>query len=152
MTVAPGNFIFIKPASVISKQDQTITFPAITTTDLSVGTIDFDGFATSDSGLSVTYSVHPNDIAKASFSGTTLTLLSAGDVTILANQAGDATYNAAPQVSRTLTITDTATANYTVIFKSDDNGTASPYTIAEEAGTKFNLWGVGSIPQSKGWL
>ena len=114
--------------SAASKSDQTITFPAITATDLSAGTITFDGFATSSSGLPVTYSVHANDTAKASFSGTTLTLISAGDVTIHADQAGNATYNAAPQVSRTLTITDNSSQSGGGDSSNGDTGTDAGYT------------------------
>jgi alpha-tubulin suppressor-like RCC1 family protein len=73
--------------------DQTITFPAISnkvTTD-TVGLA-----ATASSGLPVTFTTNGGP---ASISGTNLTFSGAGTVSIVASQAGNGSYNAAPSVT-----------------------------------------------------
>ncbi|MDX2197078.1 MAG: LamG-like jellyroll fold domain-containing protein [Cytophagales bacterium] len=80
----------------VVKQDQTITgmnpIPTIILTG-ATNTYTLTGMATS--GLLVSYSI----LGPVSVNGNILTLLSAGVVTVTAMQAGDANYNAAPDVS-----------------------------------------------------
>jgi mono/diheme cytochrome c family protein len=58
--------------------------------------------ATSTSGLSVSFASSTTGVCTVS--GTTLTLVSAGNCTIRANQAGNTGYAAAAQVSSTFTV------------------------------------------------
>ena len=58
--------------------------------------------ATATSGLPVTYTSSNTSIATVS--GSTLNIVGAGSVTITANQAGDATYAAAPSATQTLIV------------------------------------------------
>lgn len=95
----------------------TITFPAIS--DKSIG----DGFtltATASSNLPVSYSTVSD---KVSISGNTVTTLKAGRTVIKANQAGNASYIAASEVTRsfctkpakpTVTVTGTNTTSITL--------------------------------------
>ncbi len=79
---------------------QTITFNALSA--VTYGDAPLALTATASSGLAVTYiSSNP---AIASMAGNTVTFLSNGSVTITASQAGDASFNAAPNVQQTLTI------------------------------------------------
>ncbi|MBO9731417.1 MAG: gliding motility-associated C-terminal domain-containing protein, partial [Chitinophaga sp.] len=78
---------------------QTITFPAIT--NKTYGAAAFTLNATSTSGLPVTYSIVSGP---ATISGNTVTITGAGIVTIAANQAGNATYLPAMQVTQSFTI------------------------------------------------
>ena len=87
--------------SAAPKTDQTITFPAL-------ADVRFDQAApvpgaTASSGLAVTYSTSTPGTCSVT-SGGTITLLAVGDCTIAADQAGNATYNPAPQQSDTFTI------------------------------------------------
>jgi hypothetical protein len=66
--------------------------------------------ATSSSGLPVSFGASGN----CTVSGATVHLTAAGSCTITASQAGNATYNPAPDVPRTFTI---AQANQTITFK-----------------------------------
>jgi subtilisin family serine protease len=89
--------------------DQTISFgsaPSVSVNE--TGTVS----ATATSGLLVTYTSATTSVCTVS--GTTVTGISAGSCTILANQPGDSSYNAAPQVTQTLTI---AMANQTIRFR-----------------------------------
>jgi len=91
------------------KSNQTITFPVLA--NKTFGDASFNLIATANSGLSVSYT--SSDPTIASISGSTITLLKAGAVSITASQAGDATYNAATNVVQGLTINK---ANQTITF------------------------------------
>jgi len=83
-----------------SKQNQTITFTA--PTGKTYGDADFSLGATATSGLPVGYSSSTASVCTVT-SGT-LHIVSAGDCTITATQAGNASYNAAAPVERTFAI------------------------------------------------
>ena len=83
-----------------SKLGQTITFNALSS--VTYGSADIDPGATASSGLTVSYSSSNTSIATI-VSGK-IHPVAAGTVTIYADQAGNSTYNAAPQVSRELII------------------------------------------------
>ncbi|MFZ4771191.1 MAG: beta strand repeat-containing protein, partial [Ferruginibacter sp.] len=63
--------------------------------------------ANSSAGLAITYT--SSNVAVATISGNTVTIVGAGTTTITANQAGNDNYNAATQVTQTLTVTAVAT-------------------------------------------
>jgi hypothetical protein len=84
----------------VTKLPQTITFAVIP--DMKVGRT-FTLAATSNSGLAVQYTV--DDAVKASITGSTLTALQRGTVSITATQPGNATYLPAANVTRTVVIT-----------------------------------------------
>jgi hypothetical protein len=85
---------------VVVQKEQVISFAALA--DKKVNDTDFDLTATASSGLPVSYiSTNP---AVATVSGNTVTIVSAGTTTIVASQAGDATYKVAANVKQTLTV------------------------------------------------
>jgi hypothetical protein len=86
----------------IAKREQTITFP-------DPGNYDKDDppfplSATSSSGLAVTYTLDPGSASTCSLSGNMVTPLERGDCIVHADQAGDANYLAAPQVTSVIKI------------------------------------------------
>lgn len=80
--------------------NQTITFGALQ--NKTYGDDDFAPGATASSELTVTYSSSNTSVATI-VSGN-IRIIGAGTATIYADQAGDASYNPAPQVSQTLTV------------------------------------------------
>jgi hypothetical protein len=84
----------------VNKGEQTIEFPPIS--DKVYGDADFELTAASDSKLPVTYTSSNPSIA--SVTGNKVQILSAGQVTITANQPGSSLYLAAASQSQTLTI------------------------------------------------
>ena len=85
----------------ISKVSQTINFgtaPSITKGKGSTGTVK----ATATSSLTVTFK--SNTPLICSINGTTVKEIKAGTCTIVANQAGNVSYNAAPQVTQSFSI------------------------------------------------
>jgi hypothetical protein len=93
----------------IAKAPQTISFGALP--DVSFGAPDFNIFATSSSGLPVSFSV----AGSCTVSGPTVHITGAGSCSITASQAGNANVAAAPSVTRTFAI---AKASQTIAFAS----------------------------------
>ena len=90
----------------VTVQDQTIDFTLAAATNMSGGNLTLG--ATASSGLGVTYSI-TQGVGIASIVAGELVFAGGGDVTVAADQAGDAQYNAAPQVTQTVTVTDDVT-------------------------------------------
>ncbi len=82
------------------KKDQTITFNTLNA--VTYGHADFSLTATASSGLTVTYTSDNTNIA--TISGTTVHIVRAGICKITAHQAGNATYNAAPDKVQSLNV------------------------------------------------
>ncbi|MEN0036434.1 MAG: DUF4347 domain-containing protein [Cellvibrio sp.] len=157
-TVTATNAIGTSTASGASgsatpKADQTITFANPGSQNFGT-TPPLNG--TSTSGLTVTFSSSTTGVCTVS--GTTLTFVTAGSCTIDADQAGNASTNAAPTVSRTFTVnavvpgaptTVTATAGDTqadVAFTapaSNGGATITGYTVTSNPGG-FTGTGAGS--------
>ncbi|WP_462248510.1 Ig-like domain-containing protein [Ekhidna sp.] len=83
----------------VSKRDQLISFETIT--DKTFGDNAFSINATADSGLEVEFSVISGPVT---MSGSEVTIIGAGEVTVAADQQGDNVYNPASQVVRSFTI------------------------------------------------
>ena len=87
--------------SVIFDPNQTISFGAVPTLTLG-GTATV--VATASSGLPVTYSSTTPTVCTVDSSSGLVTDLTAGACIIAADQAGDVNFNAAPQVTQTITV------------------------------------------------
>ena len=104
----PGDAIYNPALSVsqtltvtaVTKQNQTITFPAISAKNITDP--DFDSGATASSGLAV--SLVSSNTAVATIVNGKIHILSAGKTIITASQSGDGTYNAAADMSQMLTV------------------------------------------------
>jgi hypothetical protein len=109
-----GNANYVAAPSVgqsltVTKAAQTITFTAPTAQ--TYGNSSFTLSATASSGLPVTFTSANTNVA--TISGNTVTIKGAGTVSITASQSGNANYNAATSVAKTLTV---AKASQTVSF------------------------------------
>jgi PKD repeat protein len=103
LTISDGsnNDVESKPDFiVVEKADQSISFEPLASK--AFGDADFELSATSSSGLAVSYA--SSDLSVATIDGSTVTLVGVGTTSITASQAGNDNYNAAPDVSQTLTI------------------------------------------------
>ena len=103
----------------VEKKDQLITGLA---SDSDPGVVDGTGTlsASADSGLDVT-AFGSSTAAVCAVSGNTVTYLIAGTCTVTADQAGDAEYNAAPQVDYSFTV-DPADQTITGLAANPDGG------------------------------
>jgi uncharacterized repeat protein (TIGR03803 family) len=94
---------------VAQKTDQTILFDVLPTKIF--GSPSFELAGKASSGLPVSYL--SSNIQVATISGTTVTIVGAGQTNITAKQNGDAAFNAASDVSRSLLVSK---ANQTITF------------------------------------
>ncbi len=90
-------------ATIVVKAPQTITFDAAPT-GVTVGAIGVSVSATATSTLDVAYSSTTPSICSVDGSSGALTLLAMGTCTIAADQAGNGTYEAAPQVTQNVAV------------------------------------------------
>ncbi len=101
----PGNSNYNAASAVqqtltVTKSSQSITFPVIA--PVTYGSADINPGATASSGLTVTYSSDNADVATVA--GGLIQIHGAGTAVITASQAGNANYDAAVNVQRTLTV------------------------------------------------
>jgi hypothetical protein len=112
-----------------SAQDQTISFPAIgaqvTTNTVALA-------ATASSGLAVTFAVESGPATISG--GTTLTFTNAGTVNIVASQAGNGSWNPAPDVTNTFAVTKAAAGVALTNLAQTYNGAARTVTATTEPG------------------
>ncbi|CAK0766524.1 exported hypothetical protein [Gammaproteobacteria bacterium] len=104
LTTENNSTTAISELTMSVKADQTIGAISLTPTALAVGgrvTLK----ATATSGLPVRFSSTTSSICTTGgTNGTTLTGIAAGTCTVIAKQAGNTSFNAAPQVTRNITI------------------------------------------------
>lgn len=111
----------------VNKASQTITFPDLPTGKI-FGNPPFQLNATASSNLTVTYVSMNTNVATVS--GDIVTIVGAGSAEIVASQTGNADYNAAVNVSRTLSV-GKATATFVVSPPPSTiyDGTPKPITV-----------------------
>ena len=117
-------------SSTATQASQTITFNALANQTLDNPPVTIS--AEASSGLAVGFSSLTS--AVCAVSGNTVTLVAAGTCTIRASQAGNANYSAAPNVSRSFTVTSVLQSQ-TITFGALSNQTfgAAPFTVSATA-------------------
>jgi hypothetical protein len=135
---------FIAPAPLLP---QSITFPAIADRQLSAAP--FTVTATASSGLAVNYSSLTPSVC-AAFGPGNIFMTTVGTCTIAANQPGNATYSAAPQVTRSFQITSPppAKSDQTITFNAlaDKAFGSAPFAITATATSGLPVSFAGSTP------
>jgi hypothetical protein len=141
--------------SIVIKKAQVITFAAVGS--VTYGTAPVTLSATASSGLAPVFSIVSGP---ATVSGTKLTITGAGTVQVAANQVGNGTYWAAPQVIQTITVSQEAqTIAFTLANQTYGvapltlNGTATSalavtYSVTGPAtlsGSKLTITGGGTV-------
>lgn len=116
----------------VTKANQTITFNPLPSK--TYGNDDFDLAATTTSNLTITYTSSNANVA--TIVNNKVRIIGAGTCTIYADQTGNANYNAAPQVSQTLTINK---ANQTITFSSIPDKTYGDADFSVSATATSNL-------------
>ena len=143
--------VSVNQSLTVSKSNQTITFNALPTK--TVGNADFNPGATASSGLTVTYV--SSNIAVATIVGGLIHIVGAGTATITASQVGNTNYNAATNVSQTLTVTagqvvtTYAPTSFTVLLGTNNTGTIT--RLATNDGTILVFNSSTSGTRSSDW-
>ncbi|MFK8061354.1 MAG: T9SS type A sorting domain-containing protein, partial [Polaribacter sp.] len=126
-----GNAFYIAYASVktitVNKANQSIIFNSLP--NVGVNDSDFNLTAVSTGGLPVSYS--SSNPSVASVNGNVVSVHSLGTTTFTASQTGNNNYNAASNVSQTLTVSNTASINdfEKLAFEIYPNPTSSVFQI-----------------------
>ncbi len=123
-----GNYDVVLTDGILTiiRASQLITFPEVADFDLaSTNTVTLS--ATADSGLPISYVLDQGD---GTLSGAVLTANSTGNFMVRATQIGGTNYNAAMDVSRSFTVTDSRKADQTITFEGID---------AQEYGNSLSL-------------
>jgi hypothetical protein len=120
----------------IAKASQTITFGAQGGQVYGVAPFSLSPLASASSALAVTYTSATTSVC--TISGSTVSIVTVGTCTIAANQAGDATYSAAPQVTQSFVISK---ANQTITFGAQVGKIygAAPFALSPQATASSGL-------------
>ena len=126
-------------ADVAAKTNQTISFTSTAPTSATVGGATYTATATATSGLAVTLTIDSSASSVCSINGSgVVSFIGAGTCVIDANQAGNSTYNPAPQVQQ----------SFSVAAKTSGGGGPAPATpqidLAVSA-SPTSLVGSGSV-------
>jgi len=123
---------------VVNQATQTITFTAPASITYTTSPILLSATAGA-SGNSVTFSIvsGPGTLSGAVFSATGLTVTGVGTIVVAANEAGNANYTAAPQVTQSIVVTQ---ASQTITFTppASITYTTSPILLSATAGASGN--------------
>ena len=132
-TTTTSDHLPVSARFALSKVSQTITFTAPVAKTL--GSAPFALSATSTSGLPVSFTTTSD---KVTLSGSQVTLVKAGSVTINASQSGDESYSAAPVVEQSFCINPAKPA----ITLSNGNTESPVLTSSASAGNQWYLNGT----------
>jgi hypothetical protein len=132
---------------------QTISFTSAAPTSAAVGGPAYTLVAAASSGLPVVFSASPGSTGVCAVSGSTVTFSGAGTCTILADQPGSASYEPAPQVQQTFSVTTPPPAGQTITFTSTAPGAAvyggPTYTVSASASSGLAVT-FSAAPSSAG--
>ena len=133
----------------IPKLNQTITFPAQTTsarTYVPGGTFSISPQASASSGLSITYTSDTTSVCTTpGTTSTTVTMQGGGTCTIRANQNGNSNYNAAVDAVRSITINKATQATLTALLGGTSTPTAMTYLGATRILSTSGGSGAGAV-------
>lgn len=99
----------------VTKQDRTITFTSTPPSNATVGGT-YAVSATASSGLTVSFASTTTGVCTVS--GSTVRFVAAGTCTVRASQAGNESWNPAPNVFQSFSVSAAPSHNYTINFTS----------------------------------
>jgi hypothetical protein len=118
-----------------AQTSQTISFTSTAPSNATVGGPTYTVSATATSGLPVSFTIDSTAMSVCSISGAVVSFNATGTCTIDANQAGNTTYAAAPQVQQSFSVTSGTQTSQTISFNSSapTNATVGGPTYAVSA-------------------
>ena len=106
----------VQQSITVNKGNQTITFTSTNPSPVTVGGATYTPTATATSGLTVTFTLDGTSTG-CTLGGGVVSFTAVGTCVVDANQAGNANYNAAPQVQQSFTVNK---GNQTIIVHLDE--------------------------------
>ena len=117
-----------------AKAAQSIAFTSIAPGSAVFGGAGYTVSATATSGLAVSFSIAPASAGVCSLSGSSVSIAGAGTCTVLADQSGNADYEAAPQVQQSFAVAKAAqSASFTSTAPSGAVLGGPAYTVTATA-------------------
>jgi hypothetical protein len=124
----------VQQSFAVARGSQTVSFTSTAPAAATVAGATYTVTATATSGLAVAFTIDPIASGVCSIAGSTVSFIGAGTCVINANQAGDANWNAAPQVQQSFAV---ARGNQTISFTSTAPAAATfggpAYTVTATA-------------------
>ena len=111
----------VQQSFTVGKGSQTVSFTSTAPANATVGGASYTPTATATSGLGVAITVDSSSTSICSIAGGVVSFQAVGTCTLDANQAGNASWNAAPQVQQSFAV---AKGNQTITFTSTAPGGA----------------------------
>jgi hypothetical protein len=138
----------VQQSVAVAKGDQTITFNSTAPTQAKVGGSTYTVTATASSGLPVTFTIDASASTVCTIAGSTVSFIGSGTCVINANQAGNANYNAAPQVQQSFVVyqSPVITSANSTNFLATDPGTFTVTTIGFPSGASMVISETGALP------
>ncbi len=123
-------------SGTIAAGTQAISFTSTAPAGATVGGAAYAAAATASSGLTVTLSIDASASGVCTLSGGAVTFIAVGTCVVDANQAGNANWNAAPEVQQSFAV---ARGNQSISFAAIPNTAigASPLTLAATASSNL---------------
>jgi hypothetical protein len=115
------------------KSSQTITFTSSPPATPTVGGATYTVTATATSGLPVTFTIDATATSVCSIAGSTVSFTAAGTCVIDANQAGNGSFYAAPQVQQSFTVKNGQTITFTSTAPANATYLGPTYTVTATA-------------------
>ena len=94
----------VQQSFAVGKSNQTLSFTSAAPVAATVGGAPYNVTASATSGLPVVLTIDASAAGVCSIAGGTVSFIGAGSCVINANQAGNANYNAAPQVQQSFAV------------------------------------------------
>lgn len=135
----PGNASFgaapqVQQSFVVVKSNQTISFTSTAPAGATSGGLTYTVTATATSGLAVAFSIDASASAVCTIAGATVSFIGGGTCVINANQAGNASFNAAPQLQQSFTVAKaTQTINFTSSAPAGATAGGATYAVSATA-------------------
>ncbi|HEY1732991.1 MAG TPA: Ig-like domain-containing protein, partial [Acidimicrobiales bacterium] len=118
----------------VGKGAQMVSFTSAAPTNAVVAGATYTPAATATSGLPVSFSIAPSTASVCSITGGVVGFTTDGTCTVDANQAGDANWNAAPQITQSFSVgKGMQTIGFTSVEPSNATAGGSSYTPAATA-------------------
>jgi hypothetical protein len=127
----------VQQAFSVTRIAQTISFTSSAPSGAVVGGPTYTVAATASSGLTVTFTAAASSAGICTVSGSTVSFVGAGTCTVHADQAGNATYQPAPQAQQSFSVASGGQSAQTITF------TSSPPAVPQE-GESYNVSAVAS--------
>lgn len=133
----------VQQAFTVYPADQTVSFTSTAPAHAVIGGAAYSPTAVATSGLTASVTVDASSSSVCTISGGTVSFLGAGTCTLDANQSGNASYSAAPQVQQSFTV-NSALPTWSGFQQPVNADGSSIFKLGRTVPVKFQLTGASA--------